>query len=88
MKATTKSVTVDAIEFTEALGNEIADATVKAVEKRVPYEHKSGITFEVGRGYRFAGSQVSFGDYLVTSHGVTQVMSADDFHATYDLKAK
>lgn len=69
---------VDAMEFTEAIGNDVAAASERGVK------HKTGITFEQGRGYRFHGSQVSFGDFVVTSHGARCVMSAKDFGEKYE----
>jgi hypothetical protein len=77
-----KSFTVDALQFTPELGKEIADE----LEKPAPKPHKSGITFEPGRGYRLNGQTVAFGDYLVTSNGVTTVMTKQAFEDTYAPK--
>jgi hypothetical protein len=82
-----KSVTVDAVQFTAELGKELQDEAAKAeAESREPKAHKSGITFEVGKGYRLNGQTVAFGDYLVTSNGVTTVMTKQAFEDTYAPK--
>lgn len=84
-----KSVTVDAVQFTEAMGKEMQDehAAAEAALREVA-PHKTGITFEPGRGYRLNGQSVAFGDYLVTSRGVTVAMSEKQFEETYTPKGK
>lgn len=78
-----KNEEVEAIEFTKAFGAEVAAAFSEdvPVAKR---SHPSGITFEAGRGYRFHGSAIAFGDFVVTSHGAQCVMSEKDFKAKYE----
>jgi hypothetical protein len=81
-----KTHMVDALEFTSELGAKVAGDEKTDGEPLKVGDHE--VKFESGRGYRYNGSVVAFGDFLVTSNGVTQVMSAKQFHDTYEPKGK
>lgn len=72
-----KADEVQAFEFTPELGKAAQEGLVKPVGD-------NSITFESGRGYRFNASPLSFGDFVVLSHGVAQVMSAKEFAGRYE----
>jgi hypothetical protein len=81
-----KSYTVEAVQFTSTLGDEIREATMAAGAKGESCAHESGITYEEGRGYRFRGHTLGFNNYLVTRAGVTTVSSKDEFEGKYEPK--